>query len=189
MDSVGRITEDNMMSMFILYVVLSLAVITDLRFQKIPNWLTFAAAIGGIAFNSAANGLHGFLLSIAGLVLGIAILVLFYFRGGMGGGDVKLMGAIGALLGPKGVFVAFLATALIGGMYAVMLLAFHAQLRKTLNTYWLILKTYLLTGKVFYVPPSSSEKEPRLRYGVAIALGTVLSVAMKNPIYELLHLN
>jgi prepilin peptidase CpaA len=134
-------------------------------------------------------GLNGFFLSIAGLFLGVAVLIIFHFLGGMGGGDVKLMGAVGAFLGPKGVFIAFLATALVGGMYALILFAFHGQLSKTLNRYWLILKTGLLTGKVFYVPPSEGEKKPRLRYGVAIALGTVLSVAMKNSIYELLHLN
>lgn len=175
--------------MFILSAVLILALITDLRSQRIPNWLTFGAVFSGIAFNSLTHGLNGLLLSLAGLFLGVAILILFHLRGGMGGGDVKLMGAVGSLLGPKGVFAAFLATALIGGMYALMLLAIHGQLRKTLNRYWLILKTGLLTGKVFYVPPSEGEKKPRLRYGVAIALGTVLSLAMKNSIYELLHLN
>ena len=97
--------------------------------------------------------------------LGIALLILFHLLGGMGGGDVKLMGAVGAFLGPKGVLIAFLATALIGGIYALILLSFHGQLGKTLERYWLILKTYFLTRKVFYVPPSEGEKKPRLRYG------------------------
>lgn len=177
------------MTFYILSTVLLLAVINDLRFQRIPNWLTFAAIFSGIALNSVTNGFSGFLLSLIGAILGIALLILFYLLGGMGGGDVKLMGAVGAFLGPKGVVIAFLATALTGGIYALILLSFHGQLGKTLMRYWLILKTGLLTGKVFYVPPSEGEKKPRLRYGVAIALGTVLSVAMKNSIYELLHLN
>ncbi len=180
--------EGKMSFTFILYSVLILAVITDLRFQRIPNWLTFTATLSGIVINSVTGGIQGFLLSMAGLFVGIAVLILFYFLGGMGGGDVKLMGAIGALLGAKGVFIAFLAAALIGGIYASVLLVLHGQLSRTLSRYWLILKTVLLTGEALQIPPSEDDKKPRLRYGVAIALGTFLSLAMKDPIYELLHL-
>ncbi len=79
------------------------------------------------------------------------------------------MGAVGALLGPKGVFMAFLATAIVGGIYAIGLLAFYGYLNEAVKRYWAILKTYLLTKKFIHVPPSKREEKPKLCYGVAIA--------------------
>lgn len=178
-----------MLLMLILVTILILAAINDIRFQKIPNRLTFMAILSGVVFHGATGGLSGLLLSVEGLFMGLAILIFFYLMGGMGAGDVKLMGAVGALLGPKGVFFAFLATALVGGIYAIVLLASRRQLGATLKRYWLVLKTILLTRKVFYIPPSEAERKPRLRYGVAIALGTMLSVVMKNQIYAIFHFN
>jgi prepilin peptidase CpaA len=178
-----------MVLIVILLIILIPAAISDILFHRIPNRLTFAAILGGIVFHAASGGLKGVLLSLEGLFLGLAVLILFYILGGMGGGDVKLMGAVGAILGPKGVFAAFLASALVGGVYAGILLASRRQLGGALKRHWLILKTVLLSRKVFYLPPSEGEKGVRLTYGVAIALGTILSVAMKNQIYALFYLN
>jgi prepilin peptidase CpaA len=93
----------------------------------------------------------------------------------MGAGDVKLMGAVGVLLGPKGVFVAFLCTALIGGIYAVILLGLHGHLKESVKRYGTMLKTYIFTMSLVYLPPAKIVKMPVLPYGVAIALGTSLS--------------
>ena len=94
----------------------------------------------------------------------------------MGAGDVKLMGAVGGLLGPKGVFVAFIFTAIIGGIYALVILTLHGLLKETFKRYWMILKTFIFTQKFIYTLPSERGKKPRLYYGVAIALGTIISI-------------
>ncbi len=57
--------------------------------------------------------------STGGLFLGVAFLLPVYLIGGMGAGDVKLMGAVGSILGPQGVFIAFLYSAIAGGLYAL----------------------------------------------------------------------
>jgi len=106
--------------------------------------------------------------------VGIGVMILFYLMGGTGAGDVKLMGAVGGFLGPKGAFIAFLSTSIIGGIYAVVLLVLHGYL----NRYWAILKTFILTKKFIYNPPSNGEEKPKLYYGVAIALGTIISVVL-----------
>jgi prepilin peptidase CpaA len=108
--------------------------------------------------------------------VGIAILLPFYLLGGMGAGDAKLLGAVGGLLGPKGVFLAFLFTALVGGIYALVLLAYHGFLKKAFLRYGIMLKTFFLTGNFIYIPPPERERKPKLWYGLAIALGTFLSV-------------
>ena len=177
------------LSQIILIIVLIVAAISDIRFQKIPNWLTLPTMIGAIIYSTSSMGLPGFIFSSGGIFVGIAVMLLPYLMGGLGAGDAKLMGAAGGLLGPKGIFVAFLLTALIGGIYAMIVLAIHGSLRETLRRYWLLLKTFFLARKIIYISPSEQEKMPRLRYGVAIALGTIITEIMKNNIYEMLNLN
>ena len=71
-----------------------------------------------------ASSFLGLSISIAGLVIGMALLYLPYAAGGMGAGDVKFLGAIGAIKGPWFVFITFLATAIIGGIMAIFRIAF-----------------------------------------------------------------
>ena len=157
--------------------MLIIAVYTDIKDKKLPNYLTFPAMFMGLICHFINDGLSGLFFSIAGLVLGIALLFLPYIIGGMGAGDAKLMGAVGAFLGPKGVFIAFLATSIVGGIYAIGLLAFHGYLKEALKRYWAILKTFIFTNKFIYIPPSKREQKPKLCYGVAIAIGTIISLA------------
>lgn len=159
--------------------ILIVAVIIDLRSHKIPNWLTFSSMIIGIGYHTYIQGYLGLLFSISGLFLGIALFIPFYFAAGMGAGDVKLLGSVGSILGVKGVFIACLGTAIIGGVYAIILLAIHGYLRETMKRYWSMLATFMITRKFMYIPPEGSKKMPVLCYGVAIAVGTVLSIFMK----------
>jgi prepilin peptidase CpaA len=177
----------DVLAIYLLTAVLTAAVFTDLRYQKIPNWLTLPTIILGCAYHIYQKGFAGFLFSIEGAIAGVALLIIPYLMGGMGAGDAKLMGSIGALLGPKGVFIALLLTALIGGIYALGILVYQGFLWSSSRRYWGIFKEFLLTSKFHYIPPPESEKSPRLRYGVAIALGTLLSVFMKSEIIALIN--
>lgn len=160
----------------ILAGVLIFASVTDLRSHRISNKLTYSTMIFGIVFYTLTSGMAGFLQSLGGLFLGLALLIVFYLLGGMGAGDVKLMAAVGALLGPQGVFEAFLGTALAGGIYALLVLAAKGYLRDTLKRFGLMIKTFFLTKKFIYIPSERQEKAPLLCYGVAISLGTMASV-------------
>ncbi len=159
-----------------LIIVLTIAVIADIRFYRIPNWLTFPSMLFGICYHTYANGFHGFVLCIAGLFLGICVFVPFYIVAGMGAGDVKLMGAVGVFLGPGGVFAAFLATAIIGGLYAIILLKLNGLLRETIIRYKAMLTTLIITRRFDYIPPEKGVKSPFMAYGVAIAIGTSIVV-------------
>jgi prepilin peptidase CpaA len=119
---------------------------------------------------------------MAGLLLGLCIFMPFYLATGMGAGDVKLMGAVGVFLGPIGVFMAFLATAVVGGIYAIILIAMHGFLKETVKRYGAMLKTFFYTQSFIYIPPEKAEEMPVMAYGVAIAIGTSLSVYFKGVI-------
>jgi len=149
--------------------VLLIALVCDVRVGRIPNWLTFPAMAGGLTYHVCAEGAQGMAFSAGGLAVGLAVFVVFYLLGGMGAGDVKLMAAVGALLGPKDALWSALATAAAGGVYAALVIAFH---RATFLRYGGMVKTFLLTGCFVYVPGEG--KTPRLRYAVPIAVGTMV---------------
>lgn len=104
-----------MVFQLLIICILLIAAANDIRNHRIPNWLTFPAMAGMILFHTGMKGFEGFLFSLEGLGIGIAILILPYLMGGFGAGDVKLMGVVGAALGPKGIFAAFFFTAIAGG--------------------------------------------------------------------------
>ena len=93
------------------------AVVEDLRRRRVPNWLTAAGLAGGLG-GAAWGGWHGLGMAAAGTLVGFLILLPFHWWGAMGGGDVKLMAAYGALLGPSGILLAALFAAVLGGLSA-----------------------------------------------------------------------
>jgi prepilin peptidase CpaA len=160
--------------------VLSAAVFTDLRFQKIPNYLTFSTVIIALAYHGVAKGLDGLLFSAGGLAVGMSLFILPYAKGGMGAGDVKLMGAVGAILGAKGALIAALYTALFGGIYALILFVIrHKECASLIARYATMLKVFAVTRHFIFISADEGENAPRLFYGVAIALGTLFSVYLE----------
>ena len=157
--------------------ILVIAAAWDLRYQKIPNLLTFPAILFALFYNCATTGFEGLVLSTGGLALGIALLIVPYLMGGMGAGDVKLMGAVGAVLGPRAVFNAFLLTAIIGAVYSVFLLLYQYKYSKTLIArYASMFKTFAFTRQFIYIPATTNEDKPKLCYGIAIASGALWTI-------------
>jgi prepilin peptidase CpaA len=93
------------------------AVVEDLRRRSVPNWLSVTGVAAGLAC-AARSGWHPLGIAVAGAVVGFLILLPFHWGGAMGGGDVKLMAAYGALLGPSGILLAALLAAVFGGLFA-----------------------------------------------------------------------
>ncbi len=154
----------------------SVAAVTDIRSRRIPNWLTYSAMLLGVGYHTMVNGAQGFFFGAGGLFLGLALLIVFYLAGGMGAGDVKLMGAVGALLGPKGVFVAFIFTALVGGIYAIILLLVRFRVRGTAVLLSTMFSSLRCGTSLTAAPVGTSGRTTVLNYGVAIAIGVVLSI-------------
>ena len=143
----------------------------DLRTGRIPNVLTFTTALGGLA--AAALGIThlSVWLALAGLALGLGFMLPGYVLGGSGAGDVKLMAAAGAWLGPERIVVAFLASAIAGGALAV----WHAQRRGRMGV------TVTRTARLVSGPVAAKAEIDagaaltRFAYGPAIALGVLVA--------------
>lgn len=160
-----------------LAAVLLTAVITDLRAQRIPNWITFPAMALALAAHTTTQGPEGLIFSLSGLVLGFGVMFVPYLMGVMGAGDVKLMMAAGAFLGMAATLQAFILTSLAGGLYALVMLA---RRRDVLTNVFRALKDsaalFLSTRQLAYVRQTDHASFPRLCYGVAIAAGTLASM-------------
>src|SRR5437879_3416726 len=97
-------------------VFVAVCVVTDLRTRRIPNAISGPAMLIGIALNTAHMGTAGLLDSLSGLGVTIGVLLWPFAMGGIGGGDVKMMGAIGALLGPRLSYVGLVAGVIVCGV-------------------------------------------------------------------------
>ena len=106
--------------------------VVDLRTRRIPNALTGAALITGLSINFILFGLTGLLNSLSGLVILTAVLFTPFALGGIGGGDVKMMAAVGALLGPRLGLASLCAGVIIGGVVMAAHLLRYGQLLVTL---------------------------------------------------------
>lgn len=161
----------------IIAVTLCLAIVYEIRFSRIPNWITFPAMAAGIAYHVCSGGVSGFVTGTCGLLTGFSIFFVFYVLGGLVAGDIKLMAALGALLGPKDILFAAAFTAIAGGIYASILLLTRAN-RKEVVRYRKMAKGLLCTGNLTY-PGSDNEQTTPLRYGIAIAAGGFAVLAQK----------
>ena len=102
----------------VLVVVLAAAA-TDIHRRRIPNWLTLSGVCAGLALNTFLSGWRGLGTSVAGLLLGFGAYLLLYALRAMGAGDVKLMAALGAIIGPENWVAVFLASAVAGGVLVI----------------------------------------------------------------------
>jgi len=116
----------------VLLAVVLLAAAYDLRFRRIPNWLTMSGVVLGLGVNAILFGARGFGLSALGLLCAFAVYLPLYLIRGMGAGDVKLMAAVGALVGPLHWLGIFLATGILGGVVAVLLILGRKRFHQTL---------------------------------------------------------
>ena len=152
----------------------------DWREQRIPNRLVIAGLALGLAGQVALGGWMGLLAALGGVAVGIVLMLPFYVIGGMGAGDVKLMGMVGAFLGPAGALSATFLTFLAGGVLAVGVALRRRTLGRALGNTRTMLVGSLLSaatlGKAELAPPVASAG--KLPYGVAIAVGTMLHVVL-----------
>jgi prepilin peptidase CpaA len=98
------------------------AAVIDLRTRRVPNALTGGIAGVGLAMALTPWGQVGAGAALAGGLLGLALMLPGYLFGGTGGGDVKLLAALGTMLGPQRTLTAFIAMALAGGVIALIVL-------------------------------------------------------------------
>ena len=166
-------TIENEPMIMVVGLLVLLAIYSDLRWRKIPNCLTLPAIALGFLLNFLGNSWNGLVFAFFGLLVGMGLLILPYLLGGMGGGDVKLLGALGAMLGGYAVLNVFLYTTLVGGVIAIIVAIANKSFVEMLKKVWLLLKCIFLL-RAPLAGAGLFKKSLAIPYGLAIGTGTFI---------------
>lgn len=155
-----------------LAVGLLIATVIDMRTRRIPNLVTGSMVIAGVGLAAAGFSSVSVGAAAAGTMLGLALMLPGHLLGATGAGDVKLMAAVGSLLGPWLVVDAFLFTAVTGGLLALVIALARRRLAVMVaGTARLIAAPSGARAELKAAPKAS-----RFAYGPAIAIGSLLAV-------------
>ena len=156
------------------------ACVTDLRARRIPNVLTFGAALAGLVFQFATGGVEALGQASLGWLLGAFVFLLPFALGGLGGGDVKLLAALGAWLGPADAFWLALYTGVAGGVMAVGVSARYGYLGTALQNIKLLLCHWRVAG-IQALPEITLEGSagPKLAYAFPILMGLATTIWLR----------
>lgn len=158
----------------LLATVVLIAGYYDIRWRRIPNWLTVAGLLLGLALNGFLFGLAGLVNAGEGIALAMLLNFPLYLLRARGAGDVKLLAALGAIVGWHDWLAVFVISSLLGGVLALFLMMSKGRVRKTLwNT------GYIVSEMAHLRPPHMRSEELdvnsalsfRLPQGAVIALG------------------
>jgi prepilin peptidase CpaA len=157
----------------------ALCVASDVRTRRIPNLLCGIGVVAGMVLNGIYFGFPGLLASGVGLLATVALLLFPFAMGGIGGGDVKMMGAIGALLGLHAGFVALLVGLGFGGATMAVHLARQRRLGQTVLTVGTMVSASVVGGSLEPLRVSAAQPGAiTLPYSVPLGLGTIAVLAM-----------
>jgi prepilin peptidase CpaA len=147
------------------------AAVIDLRTQRIPNALSLSAALAGLTL--AGSGATGITLaaSAAGVAIGLLLLLPGHVIGGTGAGDVKLVAALGSIVGADRIVFVVLFSMIAGGLVALVIAARRGRLGATLGR----------TARLARAPGDMRAEVltatgNRFPFGPAIALGSVAAM-------------
>jgi len=152
----------------------------DLRTRRIPQILTLGGALAAFVYHVTTGGWNAGLASAMGWAVGIAIFFLPFALGGLGAGDVKLLGAIGAWLGPMNALWVGLYAGAAGGVLAIFVALTKGYLIQAVGNVGVMLAYWRLNG-VRPLPEITLEhsRGPRLAYAVPILAGTMVTLWLK----------
>jgi len=152
----------------------------DLKTRRIPNFLTFGAAIVAVLVHLYLSGLAGGGWSIAGWLVGVAFFLPFFALGGMGAGDVKLLAALGAWLGPGPAMWVALFSLIAGGVLGLVVALGYGYWTQALANIWWMFRFWRSEG--FKPVPEvtlATHSGPRLAYAIPVFAGLMVTLWLK----------
>jgi prepilin peptidase CpaA len=162
-----------------LLAFIALCMAVDVRSRRIPNLVTGTAALAAASLNTWYAGAGGLAASLGGLGLAIAVLFAPFALGGIGAGDVKMMGAVGAFLGPRQALAALAVGMILGGVVTAVHLARVGRLREKLAATGRMLGAALVGHSLAPLRPVAGDAAAvTLPYSVPLGLGTLVVVAL-----------
>jgi prepilin peptidase CpaA len=160
---------------YFLVATLIIATMTDLVSHRIPNILLAPSLSIALLLSVVTQGPSGVLMALAGLAVGLAMLMPLYVMGAMGAGDVKLLGVAGAFLGPVGALIAGLATFIVGAVFGLLWIGWRMYGPSIVES----VSTFVAAHNLQFGAAESlliTRKENTFAYAPAIAVGTAITL-------------
>ena len=163
---------------FSLLAVLLISSVTDLAWHRIPNTLLLPALVLALILHTSGDGLDGMLSAAAGFLVGLMFLMPLYAMGGMGAGDVKLLGVVGAFLGPSGACVAGAVALIAGALLGVIYIVWRSIQPALAYQAWRLAQSYYAENPRAPAPLSliTPIRGSGFGYAPAIAAGAVFAM-------------
>lgn len=121
----------------VIAITLLSALYFDLRYHKIKNFITVPAALSGFVLNTVERGSWGFLFSLKGWITPVALLIILYSINVMGAGDIKLLAAVGSIMGASSALNCIIFSIYFGAVIALFILiknrSFKVKISRLLN--------------------------------------------------------
>ena len=157
----------------------------DLRTRRIPNALSGTAALLGVALNALHAGAPGLLWSVAGFALMLSVLLAPFALGGLGGGDVKMMAAVGAFLGPRLALLGLTAGMILGGVVMALHLVRLGRLAEKLAALAAMVRATVITRSAANLKISAADPGAiSLPYSLPLGLGTLAVLAASRALHS-----
>lgn len=155
-------------------LVTAIGAFTDFRSARLPNSLTYSALAMALLLRGALMGWPGLKSGAIGIAIAGGLFCVLFAMGAMGGGDMKMMAAVGAWVGSAHVVTVIVVIALAGGVLALISTILNGHLLRTLRNIVQLVMYRLSSGlqphpEMNVQVPSSA----RIPFGVAIAMGTL----------------
>jgi len=163
-----------LLSVFIVPVLIVVAYF-DYKWRRIPNFITFSMIITGFILHIIVWGWSGFQSSLVGCLIGGGIFFILYWLGGMGAGDVKLVGGIGALLGADKIIPVILSACFIGGLMAIIKII-KSPSRVNVEMGHVVKKWFRKEKSITNNPEDVISRNETIPYGIAIVIGTIITL-------------
>lgn len=157
-------------------LILIVAAYIDGKQLRVPNWLTFPMVAAGLVYNLWIGGWGGLATGLLGMVVGLLCLLPLYSVGGMGAGDVKLMGGVGAWLGWKTTLLAFCVSAVVGAVMAVIMVLYRRNVQQHYANLLMILTEWMQVRNPQQLSQMAAERKSSmllLPYGIPICIGSI----------------
>lgn len=168
--------------MYIAYIqivmLLVLALISDIKTHRIKNSITYIFSLTGLLTNIIIFGVHGLLISLAGWLTPFLLLIVLYFAGILGAGDIKLFSAIGCIAGPIFAILVILFSFILGGIIAAVILLIRKNTKDRFKVLWSYIKACFLTQSlIVYKNDDHDDRHGRFPFTIAIVPGVLTQLA------------
>ena len=172
------ITPEAAIKLAVLVPLAASVIYHDVRFRRIPNMLVLTALIAGLAINTVFGGFRGLGNSALGFGVAFFAMLLLHIFGAMGAGDVKLMGAVGSILGIALMPVTLILVVMAGGVLAIYSMVRAGTVFSTLHG---VLRIFvgLLPGWEMPRFAMAPDRRHTIPYGVAIMVGSLIAALVR----------